>query len=37
MQAKDVNLIHLLAQCKQSQIDSYLERVEFYKKWRCSR
>ena len=37
MQAKDVNLIHLLAQCKQRQLDSHLEQVELYKKLRCSR
>jgi hypothetical protein len=35
MQAKDVNLIHLLAQCKQRQLDGHLERVERCKKWRC--
>jgi hypothetical protein len=37
MQAKDVNLIHLLAQCKQRQLDSHLERIERFKKWRCFR
>jgi len=37
MQAKDVNLIHLLAQCKQRQLDGHLERFELFKKWRCSR
>lgn len=36
LQAKDVSLIHLLARCKQRQLDRYLDRVERYKKWRCS-
>lgn len=36
MQPKDVNLIHLLVRCKQSQLARHLERVERLKKWRCS-
>jgi len=34
--AKDVNLIHLLAACRQRQLDRHLERVERFKKWRWS-
>ena len=37
MQAKDVNLVHLLAQCKQRQLDGSFERLERFKKGRCSR
>lgn len=34
--AKDVNLIHLLARCKQKQLGRYQDRVERFKKWRRS-
>jgi hypothetical protein len=34
MSARDVDLIHLLARCKQRQLDRHLARMEQYKKWR---
>jgi hypothetical protein len=35
MQPKDVNLVHLLARCKQRQLDRHNERIERFEKRRC--